>query len=314
MELVQLYISLRIKRNILFGILILPLLMITSCEQQENFTLQEVATTTEAPYVKGKSLHPYGGWYCPDNLTGFPPVNVADLAQVPVVNGRMPTKEETRNGTSLMYFDPTEYPTAKPLKMTMPRLARYYSRNTKQEELVIVIQAVYADEDTVVGFRYLNGGNGTSWLHEVDFLSSKEVDALGSTPFVFLEAEIDASKEKVWSSLTNTAYAKMLGKHFNEEEFFTSEWSLNSEVDLSFEGLQEQSNGHVMLLFGNIYLQIDYNFSGQQSVEKILIMNGEDDTKSKFQLVFGPFEKDFEKQEAILQDWLNDVKTASEEL
>ena len=69
-----------------------------------------------------------------------------------------------------------------------------------------------------------------------------------------------------------------------------------------------------MLLFGNIYLQIDYNFSGQQSVEKILIMNGEDDTKSKFQLVFGPFEKDFEKQEAILQDWLNDVKTASEEL
>ena len=105
---------------------------------------------------------------------------------------------------AIMYFDPAEYPTAKPLDMIMPRLANYYSNITKQNELVIVIQAVAIDKDTVVGFRYLNGGNGTSWFNEVSFLSPDEIDELGSTPFVFLEAEISASKEKVWAIIAKT--------------------------------------------------------------------------------------------------------------
>ena len=98
------------------------------------------------------SIYPYGGWYCPDNLYGFPPVNAAELASVPAVNGRMPTKEETQNGISLMYFDPAEYPTAKPLDMNMPCLAHYYFNNTKQTELVIVILAISVDADTAVAF------------------------------------------------------------------------------------------------------------------------------------------------------------------
>ncbi len=42
------------------------------------------------------SIHPYGGWYCPDNLYGFPPVNAAELASVPAVNGRMPKKKKRK--------------------------------------------------------------------------------------------------------------------------------------------------------------------------------------------------------------------------
>jgi len=109
----------------------------------------------------------------------------------------LPTKEETRNGTSLMYFDTTKTPSARPLDMTVPRLARYYSEYTKKNELVIVIQAVEVEKDTVVGFRYLNGGNGSAWFGEVNFVSDNEIDNLGATPFVSFNSELDAPKEKV---------------------------------------------------------------------------------------------------------------------
>ena len=57
-----------------------------------------------------------------------------------------------------MYFDTTKIPSARPFDMKMPKLARYYSEYTKKNELVVVIQVVVAATDTVVGFRYLNGG------------------------------------------------------------------------------------------------------------------------------------------------------------
>ncbi|MDX1349364.1 MAG: hypothetical protein R3279_03915, partial [Putridiphycobacter sp.] len=36
--------------------------------------------------------HNYGGWYCPDNLNGFPAVDLANWSQVPVITNRLPTK------------------------------------------------------------------------------------------------------------------------------------------------------------------------------------------------------------------------------
>jgi hypothetical protein len=301
-----------IKEKLSVFVLIFPFFFITSCEQRETHIESEAEPSAEIQTAKSVSIHNYGGWYCPDNLNGFPPVSVSEYASVPSINGRMSTQEETRNGSSLMYFDPAEYPTAKPLDMIMPRLANYYSNITKQNELVIVIQAVAIDKDTVVGFRYLNGGNGTSWFNEVSFLSPDEIDELGSTPFVFLEAEISASKEKVWAIIAKTEYAKSLGKRFGQEEFFKSEWSPNSRVKLNFEGVQEKANGSIMTLFGNIYLQINSDFDGRQSVEKILIMDNEEGSDASIQIVFGPISEDFETQKKNWEEWLQKVKTDSE--
>ncbi len=258
---------------------------------------------------KNKSVHPYGGWYCPDNLGGFPPVNIADLANVPVVNGRMPTAEETRNGTSLMYFDPADYPSAKPLNIFLPKLAHYYSEHTKQLELVIVIQAVVVDADTVVGFRYVDGGNGTSWFNEVSFLSDKEIAAAGATPFVYLEADFDVTKEKVWAAITQTAYAKKLGQKFGKETFFASPWTSQSREDLHYEIVGESANGYAMMLFGNVYMQIDYDYNGRQAVEKVLILDNQDGKGAKMQVVFGPYTKDIARQQALWEAWLKEVKT-----
>ena len=101
-------------------------------------------------------------------------------------------------------------------------MAKYYSGNTRQEELVIIIQALTAEQDTVVGFRYLDGGNGSSWLNEVRLLSHKEAAALAPSTYVFLELEINTSKEKVWEAFTKTDYAKELSTTFEKEDLFTN--------------------------------------------------------------------------------------------
>lgn len=299
-------------QKLMSAALLISLVLLSACEQPASGQKQEKQSQEIQPTRKTSSIHNYGGWYCPDNLSGFPPVDITNLANVPVVNGRMPSEEETRNGTSLMYFDPVEYPDAKPLNIKLPQLAHYYSNYTRQLELVIVIQAVVVDADTVVGFRYVDGGNGSSWFREVDFLTDREVAAAGATPFVFLETEIKASKEKVWSAFTKTAYAKSLGQKFNKKEFFTAEWTSNSRADLHYETDGESANGNVMLHFGLIYMQIDYDFNGRQETEKLLIMDNQDGTGAKIQVVFGPFAKDIASQQKIWEAWLAEIKIMSE--
>jgi len=303
--------KMRTQKLISAALLIATVLM-SACEQPANGQKQDEPSSEVKTAQKKADLHPYGGWYCPDNLGGFPPVNIANLAGVPVVNGRMPTQEETRNGTSLMYFDPAEYPTAKPMNIQLPKLARYQSPHTKQLELVIVIQAVIVDTDTVVGFRYVDGGNGTSWFSEVEFLTDRESAAEGATPFVFLEADINASKEKVWSAITKTTYAKSLGQKFGKEAFFASEWTNRSRADLKYQLDNESAYGYAMLHFGNIYMQIDYDFNGRQAVEKLLILDNQDGNGAKIQVAFGPFTKDIDSQQKIWEAWLNEVKAKSE--
>ena len=303
-----------VKGKFILALLIISFGFLNACEQKAPADKQKQTPSGEIQTVEQKnaSIHPYGGWYCPDNLNGFPPVNVADLSSVPVVNGRMSTKEEARNGTSLMYFDPAEYPTAKPVAITLPKLAHYYSPQTRQTELVIVIQAVIVDPDTVAGFRYLNGGNGTSWYHEVSFLTEKEISEIGATPFVFLETEINASKEEIWEAITSTDYAQSLGKRFGQEAFFKSDWADDSHVKLNLDVPGEKARGYVMTLFGNLYLQIDYDFNGSQLVEKILIIENEDGL-SKLQFVFGPYPDDYGSQQVRWKKWLEEVKKGSEE-
>jgi hypothetical protein len=118
------------------------------------------------------------GWYCPDNVKGFPPVDVKLWNKVRVVNGRLPTFEESQDGTSLIYCDTTKTPDAKPYAMTMPKLASFYCKPTGKRETVIVIQIVQTARDTVAGYRFLTGGNGTSEFRDMHFLTDAEIKNL----------------------------------------------------------------------------------------------------------------------------------------
>jgi len=66
----------------------------------------------------------------------------------------------------------------------MPKLVRYYNEYSKREDLIIVIQAINVENDSIVGFRYLNGGNGSARLNEVRFLADNEIEMIPASRFV----------------------------------------------------------------------------------------------------------------------------------
>ena len=125
-------------------------------------------------YFALKAQNSNNWWHCPDNRL-FPPVNIKAWNKVPVVNGRLPTLKETENGTSLIYYKTDKTPSAKAYNMTMPKLASFFCPYTKKNETVIVIQVVQTAKDTVVGYRYLTGGNGTYNFRDFHFLNDDEV-------------------------------------------------------------------------------------------------------------------------------------------
>lgn len=111
---------------------------------------------------------------CPDDLN-FPPINIKNWDKISVVNGRLPTYEETHNGMSIHHYGGEANKVVKVYNMTLPRLASIYSNRTKQYETVVVIQMVQTAKDTVVGYRYLTGGCGGSLFKNFHFLTVSEI-------------------------------------------------------------------------------------------------------------------------------------------
>jgi hypothetical protein len=114
-------------------------------------------------------------WDCPDDLH-FPPVEIKLWNKVPVLNGRLPTYEETQNGTAIHHYGGNGNTDVKPYtKIIVPKLAYIKSPNAGINELVIVIQIVQTSTDIIVGYRYVTGGCGGSLLCNFHFLSDDEI-------------------------------------------------------------------------------------------------------------------------------------------
>jgi hypothetical protein len=111
---------------------------------------------------------------CPD-ASSFPPIDIKSWDKTTVVNGRLPTYEETHNGTSIHHYGGQESNLLKVYRMNLPRLATIYNKRTKQQETVVVIQIVCTPKDTVVGYRYLTGGCGGSAFRDFHFLTVPEI-------------------------------------------------------------------------------------------------------------------------------------------
>ena len=300
------------KRQIIC--IIVGLWACVSCsESNKSVQKKEVVEVSVKQNDKYKTEHPYGSWYCPDNLTNFPPVNIKNWESVPVVNGRLPTKEEARNGTSLIYFDPVKYPDAQPIDMKMPKLARFYNVNTRKKELVIVIEAVVAEDDTITGFRYLNGGNGSARIHKIDFLTESEVDKLSYSSFVHFKMKINASPEEIWSVMTEEKYAKQLQSIFDENNELSPDWKKRSKVNFKYFKEGVTTSEYASLLFGSYYAQRDYDFTVYQHVEKFLLLESENKKYTELNVVCGPYGYDFLQQQAVLMSWAGKVKALSED-
>jgi len=303
-----------IKKLVRLFLLSSFIFLFISCKQNID-SKEKLETTTKIEQVKETKIaqHPYGGWSCPDNVFGFPAVNIQELDKVPVVTGRLPTKEETQNGSSLMYIDSEKYPNARPLDINLPKLARYYSKYTKKNELVIVIQVVIVENDTVAGFRYLNGGNGSSWYNEVNFISNEEINKLGATPFVSESIDVEVPREKIWEIITSPIYAKTLGKIFDENAFVESEWQQGSKVYFKYEPNMIVSIGEITALWKDTYIQVDYDFDGYHYAEKFLLSEDKEKNTQSLNVVAGPYNnEDFDAQAIVWKNWLQKVKELSE--
>ena len=259
-----------------------------------------------------KEPHKYGGWYCPDNLTGFPAVDINNWESVPVVNGRMATKKETQNGTSLIFVDEEKYPDAKPMDIKMPKLARFYNYRSGKEETIIVIQALNISNDFVVGFRYLNGGNGSARLDEVRFLSDNEIRYILPSRFVTLNININATKDEIWEVLTKSEYSKILQSIFDKENKLKADWNKSSKVNYKYLYGGYITSEFAGNLYGNQYIQIDSEYEIYQYVEKFLVSEIDQTKKSELHIVCGPYGDDFEDQIFILNAWAQKVKELSE--
>lgn len=130
----------------------------------------------KAIYKLNPDRDKHNWWYCPDNVKGFPPVNIEQWNKVPVINGRLPTKDETENGTSLIYYDDVVYPDAKAYDITLPKLAWLHNYDTNKKDTVIIIQVVQTNFDTIAGYRFLTGGNGTHDFRDLHIFSDEEIE------------------------------------------------------------------------------------------------------------------------------------------
>ena len=225
----------------------------------------------------------------------------------------MATREETQNGTSLIFVDDKKYPNAKPLDMKMPKLARYYSHNSGKRELIIVIQALNISNDSIVGFRYLNGGNGSARMDEVKFLSDDEIESISTSQFVSFQIIIDATKAEVWDVMTKPEYSKTLQATFDIEKTLKDDWYKYSKVNFDYP-YGVITSAYAGNLYGNQYAQIDCELGDYQYVEKFLVSENNETKQSTLQIVCGPYEDDFKSQKIILNNWAEMVKDLSEKM
>ena len=292
-------------------IIVLCLILFTSCsENNKTVENKNVEISSQKNETIKTEPHRFGGWYCPDNLNGFPPVDITNWKDVPIINGRMASKEETQNGTSLIFVDALKYPYAKALDITMPKLASFYNEYSKREDLIIVIQAINVDNDSIVGFRYLNGGNGSARLKDVRFLSDNEIEMIPASRFVTHTIKIEATQDVIWEVLTKPEHAETLRPIFDKDNKLKTDWRKTSNVNYHYPSTGALTSSYADKLFGNFYIQNDYDPS--QHNEKFLLLENEQTRNTELKIVCGPYGDDFDTQKQTLNTWAQKVKELSE--
>ncbi len=251
--------------------------------------------------LERKPNHQLGGWYCPDNLNMFPPVNLAEWNKVPVIKDHFPSKEEIRTGSSLMYLDEEQQKRAKIAPINLPALATYFNESVLKKELIIVIQAVEIDGETIVGFRYLNGGNGSARIEEVNFVNAPDQ----TQDFVFIQDTINTVPSKIWNNIIKP---NGIGTGHGKNTSYKTDWHRGSKIEI------DNMRGEVTANWENMYLQLDYYKDGKPYVEKVLFLPVENSDKTIVKIVAGPFNEDIENERKEWNEWEERLKFSSENL
>lgn len=293
---------------------VVSVLILGSCAQHTETAHVEKELEVAGSQTESETKtppHRYGGWYCPDNLHGFPAVNLADWDQVPVIHDRLPTEEEAKSESSLILVDTEAYPDAHALPIKMPKLATFQSPYTNREEIIIVIQAIYVSGDSIVGFRYLNGGNGSARINEVNFLSDDEIAQIPPYQFAHASIEMDAKQEDIWPILREEKYLASLEPTFNQNKTLPEIWRANTNVNYAYANSGAPTAQYGELLYGCYYIQNDYE--NHYFTEKFWMLEDEETGKTTLEIVCGPFLTDLETEQKKTEALAKEVKRLVEE-
>lgn len=296
-----------ILKTVVIGLLPLSSCLFSASDvKAEKSVLEKVDVS-----ITHKEPHRYGGWYCPDNLNTFPAVDLEDWNKVPAIEGRLPTEEEAKAGKSLILVDTEKYPDAKALNTSLPQLAKYHNPYTNREDLIIIIQAISVAGDSIVGFRNINGGNGSARINEVKFINLEQAQQIAQGKFVHHEVNIKAMDTVVWKLITAPENAALLQVTFDPQNKLPQDWRTKAKYNYNYPQAKTLVNSYISDDFwGNCYVQNDY--SNNLYTEKIFLVYDKEKRQSVLKIVCGPFKEDYASQEKILKNWATRIKDLSQ--
>jgi hypothetical protein len=194
----------------------------------------------------------------------------------------------------------------------MPRLASFYNNSSRRDELIIVIQAINVSNDSIVGFRYLNGGNGSARLNEVRFLTANEIAMKPKARFVTHSIKVNATQDEIWKVLTKPEFVKPLEQFFDTNNNLKLDWWKLSNVNFRYPNAGDLSSSYANKLYGNYYIQNDYKLLDYS--EKFLLLENKETKVTELKISCGPYGDDFESQKSVLSNWAQKVKALSENM
>ena len=105
------------------------------------------------------------------------PISLKNWKQTPAINDRNANEEDVKNGIAVYYIE-GNFDEHKPYKIQLPKLAYLTDFETKEKELVVIIQIEKTPKGIVVGYRNLTGGNGAGLMNEFEILSDNNSEKL----------------------------------------------------------------------------------------------------------------------------------------
>jgi len=106
----------------------------------------------------------------------WPPFEIKSWKTIPAFNGKIATESDAKNG--LAVFCLKNVAEHKTFEIELPKLAYLTNEDDDSKELIVVIQAESTENGVVIGYRNPNGGNGASFLYELEFLHENEIEKL----------------------------------------------------------------------------------------------------------------------------------------
>ena len=290
------------------NVIILSSVLVLSCSTKNNES--NVNSSPKQVASKITKPHPYGGWYCPDNLNGFPPVDYDSWKDVPVISDRLPTKEETKTASALIYVNLNSFPDAKAYDLDLPKLAQVYSPNTNRIEDIIIIQALTVKLDTIVGYRFFNGGNGSARLSEVTLLDDEASTNRNSKSFVSQTISVNASQKSVWQILEKAPQSKTLTDPTEKNPVMQVPYSADANLSFNPHPDAKKTASYADLLFGCYYIQNTYKDNA--FAEKLLFFEDPETQTTTLKMVAGPYGKNIKSYENKINDWMQELKVKAE--